>query len=71
MKIEGNDLFNGKIYFKKSSLTLDEDNNPTGKIFSLIIHVTSAVKISSLALSFGTLLILWRRKITTFTSIEN
>ena len=32
VKIAGNDLLNGRIYFEKTSLTLDEDRKPTGII---------------------------------------
>jgi hypothetical protein len=32
VKIAGNDLLNGRIYFETSTLTLDEDRKPTGII---------------------------------------
>ena len=35
VKIAGNDLFNGRISFETSTLTLDEDQKPTGIIPSV------------------------------------
>lgn len=39
VKVAGNDLLNGRIYFEISSLTLDEDKKPTGIILKIMCTV--------------------------------
>ena len=53
VKIAGNDLFNGKIYFETKSLMLDEDNNPAGTdSFSIHCRYFSRISCRGLYLNY-------------------